>query len=283
MPIPWLVPAIAGVVSIVSAALSSRSSKKQTERTLDSQKELAQYSYQNDLEMWERQNKYNDPSAQMARYGAAGLNPNLIYSQGSAGNSSSTPRYDTPTADLRFKPFEIPEMLGMYQDFELKKAQIDNVKAQTSSTEQRTVNDSIREYLLDLQGRSGEFDLTRSKNLFPYQLEIQKGEARKVPATVEQEFQKLMNMRRQELELLLSNQTREKQLGTIDIEQEQKRADVLFSQYRNQWMKMGITTSDHPLLRIVTRMLDGAKIGTGYQGSIGGQIKSALPFLGGKE
>ena len=46
---------------------------------------------------WEKQNEYNAPEAQMARYRAAGLNPNLIYSSGSAsaGNAASLPPYQT--------------------------------------------------------------------------------------------------------------------------------------------------------------------------------------------
>lgn len=36
---------------------------------------------------WEMQNAYNTPEAQMARYAAAGLNPNLIYSQQNTAGS----------------------------------------------------------------------------------------------------------------------------------------------------------------------------------------------------
>lgn len=45
---------------------------------------------------WQRnlineQNEYNSPANQMKRYKEAGLNPNLMYGQGSPGNWSSTP------------------------------------------------------------------------------------------------------------------------------------------------------------------------------------------------
>lgn len=48
--------------------------------------------------MLKYQNTYNSPVEQMARFRAAGLNPNLIYGQGNAGNMSSapsSPRYQT--------------------------------------------------------------------------------------------------------------------------------------------------------------------------------------------
>lgn len=49
--------------------------------------------YQNELnrENWEMQNAYNTPSAQMARYKEAGLNPNLIYGQSNTAGAISAP------------------------------------------------------------------------------------------------------------------------------------------------------------------------------------------------
>lgn len=44
-----------------------------------------------DLYTWDLANKYNDPSAQMKRLAAAGLNPNLVYGSGSVtGNTTGT-------------------------------------------------------------------------------------------------------------------------------------------------------------------------------------------------
>ena len=62
----------------------------------------ANQKYQNEwnLEMWHRQNEYNSPIQQMARYQEAGLNPNLIYSQGSPGNSQSMPT----SAENKYQP-----------------------------------------------------------------------------------------------------------------------------------------------------------------------------------
>lgn len=44
------------------------------------------------LEMWNLQNAYNTPQAQMKRFEEAGLNPNLIYGQGTPGNATSAPQ-----------------------------------------------------------------------------------------------------------------------------------------------------------------------------------------------
>lgn len=50
------------------------------------QNKLMDKQYQQSVEQWNRQNEYNSPAAQMARLRAAGLNPDLIYSQ--MGNGS---------------------------------------------------------------------------------------------------------------------------------------------------------------------------------------------------
>ena len=61
---------------------------------------LQRYQNEFNLEMWHRQNEYNSPIQQMARYQEAGLNPNLIYSQGSPGNSQSMPT----SAENKYQP-----------------------------------------------------------------------------------------------------------------------------------------------------------------------------------
>lgn len=50
------------------------------------QQKLMDKQYEQALDMWKKQNEYNDPSAQMERLRRAGLNPDLIYSQ--MGNGS---------------------------------------------------------------------------------------------------------------------------------------------------------------------------------------------------
>ena len=81
------------------------------ETNLNAQKELANYNaqmqmqlnkqtQQYNLDMWNLTNQYNSPSAQMARYEAAGLNKNLIYGQSNTAVSApnlEAPKFDTGT------------------------------------------------------------------------------------------------------------------------------------------------------------------------------------------
>ena len=62
---------------------------------------LAQQAFENNKEMWNLMNEYNSPSSQMARYKAAGLNPMLMYQQGSSGNASSPVSYSQPQTHIQ--------------------------------------------------------------------------------------------------------------------------------------------------------------------------------------
>lgn len=70
------------VLNMAASALANYQSKQYSKELMD---------YQNDINVanWEREMQYNTPSAQMQRYKDAGLNPNLIYGQGSSGTTSA--------------------------------------------------------------------------------------------------------------------------------------------------------------------------------------------------
>lgn len=57
---------------------------------------MAQYAHAVNLEMWNRQNEYNSPANQLARYQDAGLNPNLMYGNITNGNASQMPQMQKP-------------------------------------------------------------------------------------------------------------------------------------------------------------------------------------------
>ena len=61
-----------GVLGSLGASLISNRGAKRRQQTAD----------QNNIKFWQMQNKYNDPTQQMARLKKAGLNPALIYGSG---------------------------------------------------------------------------------------------------------------------------------------------------------------------------------------------------------
>lgn len=93
----------------------------------------ADTAYRRQLEFWNKQNQYNDPSSSRSRLQAAGLNPALMYS----GGNSATPSQSLPSVNPA-SPGGSPQ--GARASFAdpftqaLQMAQIDNIKANTAKT-----------------------------------------------------------------------------------------------------------------------------------------------------
>lgn len=135
---------------LVGQNIASQSvSKKQAETTFGRNKELMDYQYNKDLDMWNRQNQYNSPQSQMDRFTDAGLNPNLIYSQGNPGNAVNIPKYQAPEYRINRPALDFgrpgSSMLQQYNNTRVANAQISATEAQRDYTKQRTINEGLNE------------------------------------------------------------------------------------------------------------------------------------------
>lgn len=252
----WLVPAIMAGAQMVSQLISNRSQKRSQERTNLANMEMAKYAYNKDLDMWNRQNQYNTPASQMSRYSEAGLNPNLIYGQGNSGNASNAPSYQRPQLDYTRRPtVAIPEVLGMYQDYQMKQAQIDNVKAATENIAARTASESLRPGLISIQKATGDQRLKELLSSYAPRMQQFHNVAESGELRIREQLENLKGMKLSQQLRALQALREEKYLKTMSLQQESIAADNLFKQYRNEWMKEGITTSDNLFVRIMARMM----------------------------
>lgn len=118
------------------------------QQNIDWAKQNYQQSYADSIKFWQMENEYNSPEMQMARLKDAGLNPHLVYGQGATatGGSIGSPQYDQPnlgTPNLgapHVNPVQHDSMLGLGNmlQYQLQKAQIDKIKADTESTKVAT-------------------------------------------------------------------------------------------------------------------------------------------------
>lgn len=99
MPINPLIGSslISGVGSILGGLFGSSSSNNAANKQLQAvretnalNKDLAYQQNEWNLQQWNRQNAYNDPSAQMARFRAAGINPYFALGNITSGNAEGT-------------------------------------------------------------------------------------------------------------------------------------------------------------------------------------------------
>lgn len=150
---------ISGGLGLVGGLISHGDVKEQYKYN----KKLQDNAFAHNVEMWNMQNAYNTPSAQMERLQAAGLNPNLVYGNGGATNTATDyPKYqagDAPqVANIRAASRQLA--LQGFQtalNAKLQNAQAANLNADTElknkTTELTGVHKEIA--LLDKELRSG--------------------------------------------------------------------------------------------------------------------------------
>lgn len=251
---------IAGLAALGGSYASARSNQKiaryNTDATNAANLKMAEYGYSKDLDMWNKANAYNSPEAQQTRLASANLNPNLVYGAGNVGGNTTgqLPRFNAPTQEFNYAPEALgaaagqtlPGMLSQFQDFAMRQAQIDSVKAGTEYTEANTVNAGIRKGILTAEEsgapvKYGLPELVRERlqmenklmsNTMPFQQSISQERARSGT---------LMNLRfEQELGLGA------KRGALMD-------QDVIMKRFQNEWMKEGVTGRDNIFLRLLIR------------------------------
>ncbi|AXH77554.1 MAG: DNA pilot protein [Microviridae sp.] len=164
-PLPALAAGISAVTGIGSGLIDAAYAKRNTDLQNKANIKLAEYQYSKDLEMWNKGNAYNAPIEQMKRLKEAGLNPNLVYGNG-AGQSQAAalPKYQAPTQSYNYKPPVDPlAMLGAFQDFQLRNAQIRTQNAEAEKGE--TENLYLKSFLI---GRNSRQKQDIDKNVFNF-------------------------------------------------------------------------------------------------------------------
>lgn len=145
--------------NVVAGAFGIGSDQLAAEENYKWQKKASDYAYNQNLQMWNLANAYNDPSAQMERLQAAGLNPNLVYGGGNVtGNTSgSMPTYERANAGYTDRGIQRQQLAMAMKDH------------QQRITNQAIENDLARQRLV-----LAERDADRSDRLADAQIQAYK-------------------------------------------------------------------------------------------------------------
>lgn len=207
------------------------------------QKELGEYNRQLAMQMWEDTNY----AAQVEQLRKAGLNIGLMYKGAGAGGTTQGASAGNVTGgQAPTGGGEIGMAMQMGMQMQLLKAQKENIEANTEKTKVDTVKTAGVDTQAVTQGISEsakrienlEQDLTNKK------------------ITEKQLWQELQNLTRDELLKQLDAQIKVKELSQIDLDMEKTKAETIYKQMENDWMKAGVTTSDDPRLRMLIRILN---------------------------
>lgn len=162
--------------------------------------------------MWSLNNAYNTPAAQRQRYEDAGLNPDLIYGQGTSGNSSApaqgtAPGYSNPTdvSGIANKPTIGGIMSKTIQD----------ALAMSQAEKNRAEAGSSRQDIITKQSFNKFADEINAANL-----DLTKAEARKVYKQYD-EIVSQIDVNRQTSQMLIS------EAANLDQDTWKKRCDII--------------------------------------------------------
>jgi len=286
MPInPAIVVAGAG---LLGQAINAGSNANINKKTREWNERMYNLQRTHSLSDWTMQNEYNSPQAQMARLKSAGLNPNLIYGEGSVvGNSSSNIR----SADVKSWNPQAPQLdlgqvasagLGSYYDWEIKKAQTDNLKAQNTVILQEALLKAAQTYSTAASGDKTSIEASYAKDNYLTSLEAAKANLDKTIATTkvmldENERRAAMqapNLRIAAEKVLLMRMQRTKDAEQIKLIQQHLKVlekDETLKQLDIELKQKGIQPGDNMFMRILARYLGEGAFST--EGITEGLIK----------
>ena len=240
---PVIAAAISGVSSLVSAWRNKKTAKENTDKTIAFNLEQARQKYENDKKMWQERNEYNDPSAQMERLKAAGLNPNLVYSSGQVtGNTvGQSPEYSKTEGVYNYKPmdYSLGDAVNTYQNVRQQTANIDNIQEQTAMTKQKRQNEVINNAILMKKNKLKQIDLERASSILPYQKDAARLDVDKKRIDIENS--------------LKSGKLMDKNLSVKQQEFEYNVGRLLDQKFDLELRKLGMNRGDSLLMRLFVR------------------------------
>lgn len=162
---------ISAVAGLFGGKKSNDANVKVAREYNQGQMDLAKYQNEQNIKMWNMQNAYNTPAMQMQRMQEAGLNPNLMYGQGTTGNASSSPDAMTPQMtkpDLSYQYVadagkSVGDAVQSYIQAQMADASIKKIDADTALTRQNIVNMQEDEKLKKLHQISMGFANSKSQ------------------------------------------------------------------------------------------------------------------------
>ncbi len=240
--------AISAGASLLGSIFGSKSSAsaglEQVRLQNEGNMQLAQYQYEKNLEQWQRENNYNTPKSQMQRLADAGLNPMLMYSQGSTGQAASSPQYEAPKLSaytgFNYGDFGASSAVAALQRGQqleqmesLREAQENLAKSQADYNRQRSMTEAVNRTYTEIK---------KAGQAFKNGLLSRYGE-RQIIASLSKSFQQVNTMKAQE-----SNYLAQAELNT-------RRAEFAITQREHEELKKILTRVNTTKAVVATQVL----------------------------
>lgn len=194
MPGPLALAGIAAGASLLGTGVQAFAQGKMNRKTRQWNEKMYNLQRQHALADWNMQNEYNSPAAQMARYKAGGLNPNLIYGQPNEGGvvrSSDAKSWNPQAPDYESGAKGVGNSLLMYYQMKNIEADLANKGASNTNIAQDTAVKAAQEKAIlagipktGVETDTLQFNLDFEKEVRDAKLEIVRDGVRKLKADI---------------------------------------------------------------------------------------------------
>lgn len=151
---------------MVQGARNRRAQRKENRAQRQWASDMYDLQNQRDIEFWNMQNQYNDPAAQMQRLKDAGLNPNLVYGNGTTTSAGPIATHSAPqpnTAPERYENELAPlaDSIFNYLEVQQRKANISRTEAETQAIGNRDAQQMFENHTRELVGNQNFANMER--------------------------------------------------------------------------------------------------------------------------
>lgn len=271
-----------GIKNVLGQILTTADNRRYGRKQYEQQKRDA-------LEFWHMQNAYNSPEAQMQRYKAAGLNPNLIYGQQNTGGSISTPDFKAaPGVAPRFNTADMIPALSSIYDIEIKRQQVNNMKAQFDVIQEEAALKAAQQRAVLANAGKSEFDLAFESEFRDISADMRRETLRKLRTETD------ISINRDAREALMNTSNLKEaveRMATMRIGRAKTRQEIqhireavnnmkkegVLDDMEIELKKQGLTYSDPVYYRVAGRMLSDLFGSEGMNNTSGNIFRDMLP------
>lgn len=277
---PLLPALIAGGAALAGSGINALSQGSMNKKTRQWNEKMYHLQNARDLANWNMQNDYNSPTSQMQRLREGGLNPNLVY-----GNGTSTVASAPPSTDMAQWSPRAPEIdlgtaaatgLNQYFDTQVKNATVDNLKAQNTvltqdaalkaATTGKTLSDTARsnfdlaqaDRLKDISAQAAEANLRKTNIDSNFQLSENERRQALNSSTIREAAERILKSRSDRATSAEQRKQIASQIHDLNSSAELKDLDI-------KLRKQGINPSDPAWMRVLGQALDTQGLSKGWE------------------
>ena len=166
------IPIIGAVADVISGESANQANLEAVREANKGNMELAKYNWEQQKAMYEESLDYNRPLNQMRRFEEAGLNPNLIYGQGSSGNVSvSQPTPQMPTMQAaHFNDLRVGQAIRDAVSKSMAQSKLDSEnnlrESQAAAQKAQSIKSNAETALIGMKNARGWQEYRQSEQMF---------------------------------------------------------------------------------------------------------------------